>query len=254
MKKIIFTCLLLCAFLVKAEQPERGELREAIEPYGFLYGFGLGLNQEIYQGFDRRVIPLPILGYRGEKLRVLGPFIGYDLHQLGDFEVAIQAAPRFQGFDENDSDIFIGMKQRKFSVDAGLALRFERQNWKLNAAYMHDVLGRSHGSEWSTEVARVFRYGPIFIEPSVALSYLDSKHVNYYYGVKANEVLPTRPAYKGDDALNPSLALSVSTPMFFGGFSSMKIQHTWYDSEITNSPLVDDDTNLSLVLFFSKFW
>ena len=32
-----------------------------------------------------------------------------------------------------------------------------------------------------------FRKGPLFFEPSLSLSYLDSAHVNYYYGVKSNE-------------------------------------------------------------------
>lgn len=53
----------------------RGEVRERIEPKGCLYGFGLGINQEIYAGYDYRVIPLPIIGYRGDNFRVLGPFV-----------------------------------------------------------------------------------------------------------------------------------------------------------------------------------
>ena len=30
----------------------RGDARERIEPRGFLYGFGLSANQEIYKGYD----------------------------------------------------------------------------------------------------------------------------------------------------------------------------------------------------------
>lgn len=36
--------------------------RSAGPPQGFLYGVGVGVNQEIYRGYKRRVIPLPLVG------------------------------------------------------------------------------------------------------------------------------------------------------------------------------------------------
>lgn len=36
--------------------------RSAEPPQGFLYGVGVGVNQEIYRGYKRRVIPLPLVG------------------------------------------------------------------------------------------------------------------------------------------------------------------------------------------------
>jgi outer membrane protein len=77
---IIALCLgLLANPLIAAESNDqnRGELRDRVEPKGWLYGFGLGINGEIYKGYDRRVIPLPLIGYRGDKLLVLGPFANY---------------------------------------------------------------------------------------------------------------------------------------------------------------------------------
>jgi outer membrane protein len=119
---------------------------------------------------------------------------------------------------------------------------------------MFDVLGRSNGFEAKANIARVFRKGPLFFEPSLSLSYLDNKHVNYYYGVKADETNPLTYTYTGDSALNTSLGFSVSTPILLGGFTQLALNYTWYDSAITNSPLVEDDTNLNIRLLFSKFF
>ena len=233
---------------------DRGEVRERIEPKGFLYGFGLGINQEIYAGYDYRVIPLPIIGYRGDNFKVLGPFVSYDALEFSDIELSIQVAPRFQGFDESDSFIFENMQERKFSMDAGLGLSYEKKDWKIGLSSMFDVLSRSQGYEAKANISRVFRQGPLFFEPSLTVSYLDSKHVDYYYGVKANETNEFTSQYLGQSALNTTFSLSFATPIFLTGFTRIVVDYTWYDSAITNSPLVEDDSNISARFLFSKFF
>jgi outer membrane protein len=233
---------------------DRGEARERIEPKGFLYGFGLGVNQEIYKGYDYRVIPLPIIGYRGENFSVLGPFVSYDAFEFSDIEFTLQASPRFQGFDESDSYIFENMEERKFSMDAGIGFSYEKKDWKIGLSSMFDVLGRSNGYEAKANISRVFRKGPLFFEPSFSLSYLDSKHVDYYYGVKASEVNEFTSQYQGESALNATAALSLATPVFLGGFTRVVLDYTWYDSTIMNSPLVEGSGNISARFLFSKFF
>ncbi|QTL34339.1 MipA/OmpV family protein [Pseudoalteromonas viridis] len=246
--------LLAAALPLQAQTDERGAARAQLEPKGFLYGIGLGVSEEIYQGYDRRVIPLPILGYRGDKLSVLGPFISYEVLEVNDIEILLQAAPRFQGFDESDSDVFKGMAERDFSMDAGIGIKYERSNWKLNVSAVHDVLDKSDGYELSGGVAKVFKSGPFFYEPSLKVSYLDSNHVDYYYGVRQAEVTNTRAYYQGDNATNLALGFSVSTPMFFGGFTQLAFDYTWFDDSITDSPLIDSDSSFAVRLLFSKFF
>lgn len=235
-------------------QENRGDNRERIEPKGFLYGIGIGLNQEPYKGFDYRFIPLPILGYRSENFSVLGPFVTYDALSFGDIEITLQAAPRFQGFDESDSDIFANMDERKFSMDAGIGVKYERNDWKINFTGMADILGRSDGYQLKTNIGRVFRKGPIFFEPNLSVSYLDDNHVDYYYGVKAHEVNPNTYQYSGESTVNTTLGFSVATPIFLEGFTRIAIDHTWYGSGITDSPLVDEKRSWGARLLFSKFF
>jgi outer membrane protein len=232
----------------------RGDARERIEPKGFLYGLGLGINQEVYKGYDLRIIPLPVIGYRGDNFRVLGPFVSYDAVQVSDINLTLQVAPRFQGFDDSDSAVFENMQERKFSMDAGLGLNYDKKDWKAGISSMFDVLGRSKGFEAKANVSRVFSKGPLFFEPSLSLSYLDRKHVDYYYGVKANETNALTFQYQGQSALNTTLGFSISTPMFFGGFTQLSLDYTWYDSVITDSPLVEDDTSFGARIIFTKFF
>ena len=91
-------------------------------------------------------------------------------------------------------------------------------------------------------------------EPSFSLRYLDSNNVDYYYGVKANETNEFTTQYQGKAALNATLGLSIATPIFLGGFTQVSLDYTWYDSAITDSPLVEKDTGLGARLLFSKFF
>ena len=245
---------LLYTVLVAASDDNRGEARERIEPEGFLYGIGLAVKSEIYKDYDQRVTVLPVLGYRGEKLTIFGPFVRYAMLQSGDVEFSIQAKPRFEGYDDSDSDIFEGMDERKSSIDLGFGVEYARDDWKLELSSLHDVLGRSNGSELSAGLSKVFRSGSFFIEPGMGLSYLDSHYVDYYYGVRNSEVTSFRPRYEGDDAINKNLGITITTPAFFDGLTRFGFEHTWYDSDISDSPLTDEDTSLSFFFAYSRFF
>jgi outer membrane protein len=254
MKLISYLLALFVFSTVALADENRGEAREKIERQGFVYGAGLVVKKEIYKGFDRRVIPLPTIGYRGDKLTVLAPFVSYDLAQFEAIKFSLRAAPRFQGFDDSDSDIFEGMEERRFSMDTGVGLRYAKNDWKIDIGAMFDVLNRSNGYELHSRLGRVFNYGPFFFEPKVTVSYVDDKHVDYYYGVASDEVNSFRSQYSGESAVNTSFDFSVSTPIFFGGFTSVSVGRTWFGSGITDSPLVGDSSDYSFRMAFAKYF
>ncbi len=250
----LMLCLLGGPATADTSDTERGENRARLEPRGFIYGAALGIEREVYDGFERRVVPLPVLGYRGENLTVFGPFVSWEIAEFGDIEVDLQLSPRFDGFDESDSDVFEGMEEREFSMDVGFSLGYERNDWKIEAASLHDALDRSDGRELTLGLARVFRRGPLFIEPEIGLSYLDRRHVDYYFGVAEAEAVSFRPAYDGDSALNTTLGITLFTPAFLGGLTRIGIENTWFDDSIADSPLTDTDSSLSIYIAFSRFF
>ena len=250
---VILLIAIITTFELSAKEG-RGFEREQVEPKGYLYGLGIGINQEIYKGKNNRFTPMPILGYRGDNFRILGPFISYDALKISDFSITLQAAHRFQGFDRSDSYIFENMTKRKLSMDAGIGLKYEKENLKIGVSSMFDVLSNSKGYESKVNLSKVYRTGPIFFEPSVSISFLDKNHVNYYYGVKKSEVNDNTYMYQTKSAMNTTIGISIATPILLGGFTQLALNYTWYDSSITNSPLVDSDANLNARVIFSKFF
>lgn len=246
--RILFGSSLLLSCAAFAQQS-----RSAEPSQGFLYGVGVGVNQEIYRGYKRRMIPLPLVGYRGEKLSVYGPFVSYELAKANDFSLSAKISPRFAGYDEDDSDAFIGMK-RKSSLDAGFGLQYRIDNWTLDTEVLSDVLGNSNGQEAKLKFSYGLRFGPLQVSPEVGISYSSSKLVNYYYGVQPNEAIAQRPAYRAGAAVNYHTGVAFSTPVLFGGMTRLGVQYHWYDNNIANSPLTDRDSGVSAFLAWSRFF
>jgi len=226
--------------------------KKATKTSPFLYGVGASSSGQIYKGYSQRTMLLPLIGYKSQNLTVFGPFISYKVKTMDDFSFSLKLSPRFQGYNQSDSDIFKGMKKRKTSLDAGFEINYKKENWALNFSSMFDTLNRSNGYEIKSVISRKYRIGPVFIEPSISASFLDSHLVDYYYGVSEDEVNSLRSAYHGQGSTNLGIGLSVSTPLFFGGFTRMNIQQLWFDNNITDSPLVDGKSTFSIQLFFTK--
>ena len=151
--KAVWTIALAVGCAQAGSAGERVAAADQSEKRGFLYGAGLIVSEEPYRGYGTRVIPIPVLGYVGERLRVLGPFVSYDVLQAESSRVSLRAAPRFQGFEESDSDFFEGMEDRDSSIDAGLGFNYEQEDWKFEAAAMFDTLGKSDGYQLQQNLA-----------------------------------------------------------------------------------------------------
>lgn len=253
MKLVIAATIALCCASAGAAQQD-GDAGKGVEQTGFLYGLGVLVSEQPYRGYDTQFIPIPILGYRGERLRVFGPYVSYDFVQAQDINLSVRLAPRFQGFDESDSDYFEGMRDRDSSIDAGLGFNYKKDDWQVELSAMFDTLDKSGGYEITTRLGKVFRKGPIFLEPSVALSYQDDDLVDYYYGVRDSEQTEFRKAYVGEKTLNTTIGFSVATPVLLGGMTRFSIEHMWNGSNITDSPLVNSDSQWRVRLLFSKFF
>ncbi|WP_241972326.1 MipA/OmpV family protein [Aliidiomarina soli] len=215
---------------------------------------GIGVNQEIYRGYSNRTIPVPILGYHGEKLSISGPFISYQLLALDNISFSAKLTPRFAGFDESDSSVFNGMAKRKDSLDGGISMQLRHKGWRLEADTVFDLLGNSNGRESELTVGYSYIAGVVMIEPTFGISYSDSKLVNYYYGVRPDEATAQRSFYQPGSAVNYNAGFSLSTPIFFGGWTRLGIEHHWYESNISDSPLTDRDKGLSAFLSWSTFF
>ena len=240
---------LLLSSAAFAQQPQNAQ-----QPQGWMWGFGVAASQDVYTDFDNRIVPIPIIGYTGEKLRVYGPFVGYQLFQQDGFTLDAQLVPVFAGYEEDDSAVFTGMEDRDFSYAAGIGLNYNTGGWVYSLSTNADILGKFDGYQASARIGKQFRIDQYMIEPSIGVNYQDSNYVDYYYGVRPEEATAFRSAYNGDGALNTEIRIAVSTRQFFKGMTRLELGATFFDDSISDSPLTDDDTSLNTMLVYTRFF
>ncbi|WP_237059090.1 MipA/OmpV family protein [Microbulbifer sediminum] len=209
------------------------------------WGVGLGVigRGSPYVGSDASVIqPIPAITYFGERLQWVGPSLRYGILGSDDLRVALSASYRVGAYEEDDSDFLKGLGDRDSTLMAGLGLVYEGPSgFEFDLGYEHDVLDQIGGGTAVARVSRGFQFGNLRLAPQLGVSWLSSELANYDFGVPASAALPGRPAYNVGSAVTVELGL--------GGF--YELTENWrvvlniavenLDSDITDSPIVDDD-------------
>ncbi len=239
-----------------AQEQERDKsLSTMIEEVTTLHVGGGGFIQmSPYAGVDTKVYPAPVVAYEGKRLYVRSAIVGYRLISENGLMIGPLVEPRIEGFKEDDSPFLRGMRDRNWSVDGGVNIEAVTPAGLLGVSIVSDLLGRSRGQEVE------FRYlimvpalGFHFI-PSGGVRWRSDSLVDYYYGVRPNEARPDRPAYRGEQAFDPFLRLVVRRKLTKHWSLFSDARYEWLASEITNSPIVSKDHQLSLTVGALYAW
>jgi outer membrane protein len=199
-----------------------------------------------YVGADPEVLPIPLVQYESQRLYVRGITAGYRLIATRELSFDVHVQPRFDGFENDDSPFLEGMEEPDETLDVGLGLDAELGRLELGLSLDADVLGRSDGYEARATLGRtyVYRRGQVIFRPEIGASWQNEDLIDYYYGVSAAEARPGRPAYQGDSG----------TSVDVGAFVRVRVTPRWsvvglarwtsLSDEISDSPIVEDDSTL----------
>jgi MipA family protein len=234
--------------------PEGAEPAAASAPAGQpRWTLGLmALNRNApYVGLDEGNYVVPLVRFEGESFYLRGLRGGWRVYNQGNFELAAIAQARLDGYDPDDSDFLTGMDERKFSMDVGMSADWRVKGiGNFEAAVVVDALDRSGGVETSLGWNGLVRAGQWFIIPGVSGRWQDASLVDYYYGVRPDEALPDRPAYRPGAAFKPEVSVLLNRNFgskrrwsFFA-----RAAHEWLPSNVSDSPIVQGDGNTSVFL------
>jgi MipA family protein len=238
---------LLCASAVLAQEPAG---KPADQPTASGWGLGLAgfTSQKAYAGIDRDNLALPLVTFENRWVRVFGPRVEIKLPSLD-----IAAAQRIDfvllarydqsGYESDDAPILAGMEERKGGFWAGAKATWRNDVVDVSAELLGGASGHSKGQRAALALERNFRLGQhVMLAPRVSAIWLSKKYVDYYYGVRANEVAAGRPAYFGESAVNAELGAR-ATYLFDRSHSMfLDVGVTRLAKEIKGSPLVDRST------------
>lgn len=240
--------LALLCFPLAAQESEDGQQSS--------WGLGIGLvsSQKAYTDMDRDSSVIPFISYENEYIEVLGPNLkyklpGFELNESNKFNFNIVGEYDFSDNDPDETPILHGMEERKGGFWAGAAAEWQNPVVNVSLEWLTEVAGDSEGSVINLGVERSWHIGQRFmLTPRLVLSQVDKNYVDYYYGVRADEVSSDRAFYQGEAGLNTEIGLRAMYMFDRNQMLMLDLAVTSLAREIKDSPLVDSSTESRVIL------
>ncbi|MEO6920341.1 MAG: MipA/OmpV family protein [Collimonas sp.] len=218
-------------------------------------GLGVGTAQRPYTGVSRRTTFLPIVMYESKWLHFFGNSLDLKLPSIDNFEFSLRAKYALNdGYKSSDAPILNGMQERKGSFWIGGAASWDNPYAKLSLELLTDASGKSKGNTLKLGAEHTFSYQKFRFTPHAGATWMDSKYVDYYYGVQTAEATATRAAYAGKSTANLEAGIRTDYALTRNQLIMIDISDTRYGTGITDSPLVDKSSSVAAhVAYVYKF-
>jgi len=205
-----------------------------------LLGLGPYWQTQPYTDADVKLLPTPVIFFDNRLLYVRWTRIGMYVYGKQNWGISLTAQPRVFGYQAEESSYLTGMAERRPTWEGGLAIGGKNSLGFAELTYFHDLLNHSNGSLVRLEVGKTLSQGRWTQIPSIyIIRYSDSLN-DYYYGIRQQESLPTRPTYQARAGINYALQDFVIVELTKEWYVSANLRADYLAPEITRSPIVDD--------------
>ncbi|MBC8469094.1 MAG: MipA/OmpV family protein [Planctomycetes bacterium] len=218
----------------------------------FLVGGGAIITKNPYKGIDTEIHGIPIIIYKTERFSLYGPRMSYLLFEDDGWEISSLAKVRFEGYEESDSRYLRGMDDREWTLELGGSLSKTFMLGKLTADFGTDILNEHKGHElrlsYSYDFRDMLKIPALTLTPNIGVNYRSRQLNDYYYGVRASEVIAGRPEYYVGDSTGLMAGVRLNYTLSENLSLMGMISFEWLGDEIKNSPIVDEDHIESFLL------
>jgi len=205
-------------------------------------GFGLRANTDLYIGNDGDADLVPLYLYEGKWLFAQGTSGGLHAYRNDTISLDLILRYRFNKLDPDDHELLAGLNKRNQTLEGGVSGNWFGRFGALKAEYVWDALNNYNGNEFDLSYRYPFQFGKFSFSPFASLIWQDSKLVDYYYGVSAEESETTEISiYQPGAATNFAFGFSSSYSMTDHFFLFANLEFQAFDKSIRNSPITDDD-------------
>ncbi len=215
-------------------------------------GLGLAVEQDIYRGVDTEYQPALFFMYENGPLEIQatsGIEARFAFYRTERFSAGVigAIAPE-EGYDRDDSDFLKGMDELDPLYWAGLGMEGEYAGWEVGLKILQDISGEHDGQQVELSLGYPWTAAGFEWHPELHLTWMSEKTIDYLYGVSAVEMRPNRLAYSPGSSFAIGAQLMAQRPVF-GDVTIVGIFGIdMFGSDITDSPLVDEDYAIHGVL------
>ncbi len=228
-----------------------GEDAQRRAAMGWSVGVAALLRDTAYVDADNDVLVVPLVQYQGEQLYLRGLRLGWRSYEQEGTRVDLIAQARMDSIKASDLQSFDALRSRQRSIDVGVALEQDLGPLQLNFSVLGDLLGRSKGQELELALSYPKRFGRTLIAPGIGARWWSSRLANYYYGLDQIES-PVNIAYRPGSALLGEIGVSVFHPLGEHWALASSLRYRYLLSELRDSPLVDERSELALLIGLSR--
>jgi outer membrane protein len=189
LRRIVFFILCFTPLASQAQSSEPPRSDEA--PTGWSIGLGVATRAPIYEGESSRTLPVPLIGYEGERFYLQGTSVGYRVIKNDRFTLKAYVSANTNGIDADklgrnelaqrgiDRNL---LEDRDFGADAGITASWKTGIGVFETDVRGDISNTSDGYQASFDYSAPFPVGNAIIVPGVGITAYSSDLTNYYYG------------------------------------------------------------------------
>lgn len=246
---IFLVCLSpFSSYAQSAEETERG----------WSIGIGVASRGAVYEGESGTSIPFPLIGYEGERFYLQGTSIGYRLMRNDSFTLKAHVSANLNGIAADDFGrrelaargiARDSLEDRDMGADAGMTASWKTAGGTFEADIRADISDTSDGYQASLDYGFPFSLGKATITPGAGVTVYSSDFANYYYGTLAEEIERGVVDYRPGRATVPHAGVTAIVPFASKWTFVSSVNVEFLPSEITDSPLVDKDSDALPTLF-----
>jgi outer membrane protein len=236
-----------------------GSIMDYIRKYDlndYAFGVAFSVSQSPYLGRENSTFAYPMLtsfrdpAFTDDWLVLSDGNLGVRWVSEGGWELGVMGRIQTLGTGNSDAPELSGLDSRQWGLEIGPTIGWRAWPVHLNFNLYTELLGRHDGltSDLAFSLPREWDRG--FFVPAFELIHRDADYTDYYFGVSPAESLPTRPEYQAGSSLSYALAAHWGYALTDKWLLSGRIGIEFLDSEISDSPIVGDDsiwsTNISI--------
>jgi len=233
--KLVLLVFLLMGFLNAQDTKQKVTL-----------GLGPYFQTQPYKDTSTIVVPSPVIFFDNSLFYIRWSRAG--VYFLGDKQedfawgLSLTVQPRPNGYSASDSPYLVGMDTRERTIEGGVAFSAKYKETYLEVMLLTDLLDRYNSWIVRTELGDKYELGDFTFYPSLVLLYQSNQFVNYYYGVKSNEVDTSigRNFYQPKGGFQVGAQTYINYSITDNWSTLLNIRADKLTSEQVNSPLVAD--------------
>jgi MipA family protein len=234
--------LLAFGFSLLASAGARAQAPAATSGWSGTLGIGPAAFPRYIGGKDLQVLPLPIA------YLTYDDWFYVDLYRAGAYVwggddkkkgISVAVEPKL-GFHANDGERLAGMATRRGSLSGGPTFDWQSGANALSLGYFSDISHASGGGYADLLFNRAWVHDAHWDTSwTIEFSRLDSKIVNYYFGVAPSEVRPTRALYQPGATTNVTLWITGQYNLSKRGALMFGANVTRLGAAAAGSPIVE---------------